>query len=132
MSKRSKSFLALLLQDLTDPEESASYIMAARKESREMFLTAIMDVAKAHEIAKVARRSGLKRESLYKAFSEQGNPRLDTLDSVFDAMNLEIGVNPKTGDKSKTLMTKRHSSSRKHRLSGKPKRGSSASSLQLE
>jgi len=95
MPERTKPFLSLLLQDLTDPAEAAEYIMAAREDSLEMFRTAIRDVAKAHQMASVAKRSRVTRENLYRAFSEQGNPTLDTLDSVLSAVGLAIAVVPK-------------------------------------
>ncbi len=95
MPEPSKPFFSLLLQDLTDADEAAAYIVAARAESLEMFRTAIRDVAQAHKMANVAKTSGVTRENLYRAFSEEGNPTLDTLDSVLSAIGLELLVAPK-------------------------------------
>ena len=43
----------------------------------------------------VAEDAGLNRESLYRALSEEGNPRLDTYDSVLDALGLDYAFKPK-------------------------------------
>lgn len=91
----SKPFLPALLENLTDPEEAAAYIVAARAHSMEMFLTAIRDVAQAHQMASVAKLSGVTRENLYRAFSAEGNPTTYTLNSVLSAVGLELLVAPK-------------------------------------
>ncbi|PYV27019.1 MAG: putative addiction module antidote protein, partial [Acidobacteria bacterium] len=57
-------------------------------------LVALRNVAKAHQMAKVAKSAGVARESLYNTLSRGGNPRLNTLDSVLKAMGLKIAVEP--------------------------------------
>jgi probable addiction module antidote protein len=39
-------------------------------------------------MAHLSRETGLTRESLYKALSEDGNPRLSSLDAILRAMGL--------------------------------------------
>jgi len=51
--------------------------------------------ARAKSMMQVARDSGLNREHLYRAFSEQGNPTLRNLLAVMQAMGLQLGVQPK-------------------------------------
>src|SRR5437764_752565 len=95
MPRRSTPFLDLLLQDLTDPREAAAYVNAALEDSTEMFLTAIKDVAQARQMATVAKTAGVRREHLYRTFSEHGNPTIATLRSVLHALGLEFdGVRP--------------------------------------
>ena len=41
-------------------------------------------------MAKLAQRSGLSRETLYRTLSSKGNPRLDTLTALLAAFNLRL------------------------------------------
>jgi len=43
-------------------------------------------------MAKVAKAAGIERESLYRALSPRGNPRLSTLFAVTRAMGLALTV----------------------------------------
>ncbi len=43
-------------------------------------------------IAKVAKAAGMERESLYRALSAKGNPRLSTLVAVTRAVGLKLTV----------------------------------------
>ena len=43
-------------------------------------------------MAKIAKAAGIERESLYRALSSRGNPRLSTLVAVTKAMGLTITV----------------------------------------
>ena len=43
-------------------------------------------------IAKIAKAAGIERESLYRALSSRGNPRLSTLFAVTKAMGLTLTV----------------------------------------
>ncbi|MGO8810630.1 MAG: addiction module antidote protein [Candidatus Sulfotelmatobacter sp.] len=45
-------------------------------------------------IAKVAKAAGIERESLYRALSARGNPRLSTLVAVTKAVGLKLTVEP--------------------------------------
>jgi len=53
---------------------------------------AIGTVARARGMTELAKETGLKRQSLYKALSEKGDPQLTTLLGVFNAMGLELRV----------------------------------------
>jgi probable addiction module antidote protein len=57
-----------------------------------MLLVVVRNVAEAQKMAKVAARAGVNRETLYRTLSDEGNPTLDTLSSVLDALGLEIAV----------------------------------------
>ena len=76
MPKRTRSYRSWLLGQLTDPRIAADYLNAARGDSPKMFLVALRNVAKAHQMAKVAKSAGVARESLYNTLSRGGNPRL--------------------------------------------------------
>lgn len=48
--------------------------------------------ARAHGVSVLARETGLTREAIYKALGDQGNPTLDTLSRLLDAMELRLFV----------------------------------------
>jgi probable addiction module antidote protein len=59
-----------------------------------VLLIALRQIAKARGIAKVAKSARIERESLYRALSPQGNPRLSTLFAVIHALGLMLTVAP--------------------------------------
>src|ERR1700733_2654625 len=75
-----------------DPEFAAEYLKAALEETDEprVLLIALRQVAQARGIATVARAAGIERESLYRALSAKGNPRLSTLCAVAKAVGLKL------------------------------------------
>jgi probable addiction module antidote protein len=95
MPKRTHDHHVWLLSQLTDPRIAANYLNEARQESRRSFLKALRIVAEARKMAVVAHDAGVNRESLYKALSEGGNPRLETYDSVLNALGLDYSFQPK-------------------------------------
>ena len=52
------------------------------------------DVARAMGMTELAAKTGLSRESLYRALSDEGNPRLDTLLKVLGALGVKLSVSP--------------------------------------
>ncbi len=52
-------------------------------------------VARSKGMTDIAKRSGLGRQALYAALSETGNPTLETLAAVLDALGLELTVRPR-------------------------------------
>jgi probable addiction module antidote protein len=95
MPKRVREHQAWLLERLLDPAVAAEYLNEAREESRKSFLKALRNVAEARRMAVVAQEAGVNRESLYRTLSEEGNPRLDTYDSLLDALGLDYTFIPK-------------------------------------
>ena len=82
---------------------AAEYLRAAIEDSEEpqVLLIALRQVAEARGgLAKVAKAAGIERESLYRALSPRGNPRLSTLFAVTRAMGLALTV--------ETAQTTRH------------------------
>src|SRR5262245_51466495 len=75
---------------------AAEYLRAALEEEDEprVLLIALRHVAQAHGIARVAEAAGIERESLYRALSERGNPRLSTLVAVARSLGLRLTVEP--------------------------------------
>ncbi|MHB8503866.1 MAG: addiction module antidote protein [Candidatus Acidiferrales bacterium] len=77
-----------------DSKFAAEYLKAAFEDSDEprVLLLALRHLARAHGIAKVAKAAGIERESLYRALSEKGNPRLSTLVAVTRSIGLRLTV----------------------------------------
>jgi probable addiction module antidote protein len=78
-----------------NPEFAAEYLRAALEDDDEpgVLLIALRRIAKARGgIAKVAKAAGVERESLYRALSRRGNPRLSTLVAVTKAVGLKLTV----------------------------------------
>jgi probable addiction module antidote protein len=71
-----------------DPDFAAEYLKAALEDDGKprVLLIALRHVAQAQGIAKVARAAGIERESLCRALSVHGNPRLSTLFAVTKAI----------------------------------------------
>jgi len=97
--KKSISYDIGLIERLKDPEYAAGLLMACLEEKEgdpeKLFLVALRDVAKAHGFKVVAEKANLGRESLYKAISKKGNPKLTTLTAILDAMGLKITIKPR-------------------------------------
>ncbi len=79
-----------------DPEFAAEYLKAALEDEDEprVLLIALRHLAQAQGVAKVAKAAGIERESLYRALSERGNPRLSSLFAVTKAVGLRLTVEP--------------------------------------
>lgn len=56
---------------------------------------AIGDVARSKGMTEIAKKTGLGRQALYTALSENGNPTLETLTMVLSALGLELTVQRK-------------------------------------
>ncbi|MHB1675859.1 MAG: addiction module antidote protein [Acidobacteriaceae bacterium] len=85
-----------LVRELRDnPEFAAEYLRAALEDKDEprVLLLALRRIAESRGgIAKVAKAAGMERESLYRALSAKGNPRLSTLVAVTRAVGLKLTV----------------------------------------
>jgi probable addiction module antidote protein len=78
-----------------NPAFAAEYLKAAMEDSDEpqVLLVALRQIAEASGgIAKVAKAAGIESESLYRALSRRGNPRLSTLFAVTKAMGLTLTI----------------------------------------
>ena len=77
-----------------DPGFAAEYLNAALEDEDEprVLLIALRHLAQAQGIAKVAKAAGIERQSLYRALSAHGNPRLSTLVAVTRAIGLKLTV----------------------------------------
>jgi probable addiction module antidote protein len=90
MTRKTRPYREALLEALSDPVEAAHYLSVALEDSPEMFRKACLNVIQARQVAKVAREAGVTRESLYRSFSESGNPSHATIELVLDALDLKF------------------------------------------
>ncbi len=87
-----------LKERLTDPEYARIFLDVALEEyekdgDTKAFLLALRDVVAAQGgIAKIAEQTKLNRQNLYKALSEEGNPRLRTLGAVLHGLGFRLSV----------------------------------------
>jgi probable addiction module antidote protein len=96
MKKSSVSHDEVMVKKLrNNPRFAVEYLKAALEDAEEpkVLLIALRQLAEAQGgVAKVARKAGIERESLYRALSPRGNPRLSTLVAVTKAMGLTLSV----------------------------------------
>jgi len=73
--------------------DMAAYLEAALEDGDPTVITAALgDLARAKGMTEVARKTGLGRESLYKALSLDGNPEFATVLRVLEALGLKLHV----------------------------------------
>ncbi len=80
---------------LDSAEAQAEYLTAALETGDPKFIRdAVGVVARARGMAKIARETGLSRESLYKALGETGNPEFATVMRIVRALGLTLSAHP--------------------------------------
>ncbi len=102
---KTSSYRQSLLTALLDPVEASAYLNAALEDSPEAFLKALKNVAQARPMTQVAKQAGIQRETLYRAFSEQGNPTFETLSSVLGALGMKLSITSNESDAAMSLTT---------------------------
>jgi probable addiction module antidote protein len=77
-----------------DSEQTiAEYLTITLEENDpDLLLAALSNVAKARGMAKIAKDSGLGRESLYKALKPGSKPRFETIMKVMQALGIKLTV----------------------------------------
>ena len=87
-----------LMAWLQSPKNAAAYIEVALMEGDAGdLLHALRNVVEARGgIARIAERTGLNRETLYRTLSKRGNPKLKSLAAILSANGLRLSVRPET------------------------------------
>ena len=84
-----------LLGKLKNLSYCGKYLSAALRDSTETFLVALRNVAEAQKgMTALAVAAGVNRENLYRMLSEDGNPRLNSLESVLQTLGLRLSIIP--------------------------------------
>ena len=83
-----------LIEELrADPRLAAEYLKAAiDDEEPQVLLAALHTIVEARGMARVAEAAKIPRESLYRALSLRGNPRLTTLLAIIRAAGFKIAL----------------------------------------
>ena len=78
---------------LNTPADIAAYLDAYLEDGTpEELLGALSTIARSRGMSSLARQTGVSREALYRAFSADGNPTLDTLLRVMKALGVRLAV----------------------------------------
>jgi probable addiction module antidote protein len=97
-ARQTISHTTALIEELrADPAFAAEVLRAALEDEDEprVLLVALRQIVQSRGgVASVAKEAGVKRESLYRALSATGNPRLSTLMAVAKAVGLRLTVEP--------------------------------------
>lgn len=77
-----------------ETDEDICYYLEAALEGNDPkhIASALGDVARSKGMTRIARKTGLGRQALYAALSENGNPTLETLIAVLNSLGLEVTV----------------------------------------
>src|SRR5690349_10999018 len=100
IKKQTTSYHDELINSLRDPKESAAYLEVALEEYQEdgdteALLLALRNVAEARGgLAKLAKKTNLSRQHLYKLLSKEGNPRLDTFGILLKGLGFHLSILP--------------------------------------
>lgn len=102
MKNLTKNYREELIKSLKDPHEAISYLDAAlMDDDPRVFLLALKDVADAMGggMSEFSKKSKMNRESLYRTFSEKGNPKLNSLYSILSSFGFRFSVQKKENRK---------------------------------
>ena len=97
---KSRPFEEYLIEKLKDPQYARTYLETALEEygkdqDSEAFLLALRDVAEAQGgLGKLSEETGLNRAGIYKALSQRGNPRLDTMEKILRSLGFRLSIEP--------------------------------------
>ena len=74
-------------------EDIIAYLEAALEDGDPALISEVLgDIARAKGMTQISKQTGLDRESLYKALSENGNPEFATVLKVIKALGLQLQV----------------------------------------
>ena len=96
--KKYVNYEEYLQESLQDPKFALAYLNEALKdEDQRVFLLALKDVLSAlgGDMTELAQESNLNRQNLHRILSKKGNPKLTSLRSILNALDLELAIQPK-------------------------------------
>jgi len=82
---------------LLTPEAVQEFIFDAFESGNAAYIAHALGIAARSEgMSKIATKTGLAREALYKSFSKDGNPTLKSAIAMMDALGLSLTAKPLT------------------------------------
>ena len=88
-----------LHEELLDLDYASGYLSDCYQLGMDEFLLGLKDVVDAHGgVSEISKNTGLNREGLYRLLSENGNPRLSSLNSILEALGLKISFSIREKD----------------------------------
>lgn len=91
-----RNYRDALIEDLKDPQESEAYLRVALEEYEndqniESFLLALRNIADAQGgIGKLAEKTHLNRQNLYRTLSKTGQPKFPTILAIVHALGFAL------------------------------------------
>lgn len=90
-------------EHLDSPEMIAAYLDAVLEDGDPRLVAAALgDIARAKGMSRLARDTGLSRESLYRALSTEGNPEFATIMRVVEALGLKLRAQLAEGEQKRS------------------------------
>ena len=78
-------------EHLNSQEDVVAYLEAALEDGDSQLIASVLgDIARSKGMTEIARKTGLGRESLYKALSPNGNPEFATVLKVIRALGIRL------------------------------------------
>ena len=101
--------------DYLKTEEEVRYFLEEILNANDpkLWQMALGDVARSAGMAKIAKKAGLNRESLYKALKEEAHPRFETVMRVLNAMGMKLSLTPCVAEKPAKYSAKKESKTKK-------------------
>jgi len=84
-----------ITRHLDSEDAIAMYLEEVLEDDPDMLVVALGDIARARGMTDLAQKTGLARESLYQALSENGNPTYNTIRKVLDAFGVRLSIKPR-------------------------------------
>lgn len=78
---------------LKTEKDIATYLSAVLEDGDPaLFVAAIGDIARAKGMTEIAKKSGVTRESLYRALKVEARPRFETVTRVVQALGMKLSI----------------------------------------
>lgn len=100
MSKKLRNHDEVVFEQLLNPEMAKAYLDVALEEYEQdgdlgFFLEALRNVVEAREgMTRLAEKTGLNRQNLYRVLSQEGNPELRTISLILHNLGYRLSVQP--------------------------------------
>lgn len=96
--KKTQDYQEWLIEKLKNPKLALAYLNEALMDTdKKVFLIALKDVlaAQDNDMASIAEDADISRQNLYRMLSKKGNPRWDSLTSLFNTLGLQMQLSSK-------------------------------------